>query len=172
MDSIELRSEKVRSIIGKIPPRIIRSGTLVLFVVFLSLLISSYFFPYSDTIVVPVQIKEYQNITIHSLSKRYIAIALIPIDIQSKIVVGQKSLIEIEGYNKNTHGQIMSGVLSRINKPIIKDKKKYILFQLSLQNGLTTNKGITISYYDNIQGIATITLKKERLITILFSWIR
>ncbi len=172
MDSIELRSEKVRSIIGKIPPSIIRSGTLVLFVVFTSLLISSYFFPYSETIVVPVQIKEQKISTTHSLSKSYIAIAFVPIDIQSKIAVGQKSVIEIEGYNKNTNGQIASSIYSRINKPIIKDKKKFILFQLLLQNGLKTNNCTTISYYDNMQGTATITLKKERLITILFSWIR
>ncbi|MEI8272156.1 MAG: hypothetical protein WCG08_06000 [Paludibacter sp.] len=172
MEKIELRSEKVRNLIGRIPPKIIRSGTLVLFVVFLSLLISSYFFPYSETITVPVQIKEYQISTTHSLTKSYIAIAFVPIDIQSKIIVGQKSFIEIEGYNKNTYGQIVSSIYSRSNRPIIKDKKKYILFQLSLQNGLTSNKGKTISYYDNMQGTATITLKKERLMTILFSWIK
>ena len=172
MDSIELRSEKVRNIIGKIPSRIIRSGTLVLLFVFLSLLMSSYFFPYFETIVVPIQIKEYQNPTTHSLSKSYFAIAFVPIDLQSKIVVGQKSYIEIEGYNKNTFGQIASNVYSRINNPIIKNNKKYVLFHLSLQNNLTTNNGSLILYYDDMLGTATITLNKERFITILLSWIR
>lgn len=172
MDSIELRSEKVRSIIGKVPPRLIRSGTLVLFIVFFLLLISSYFFPYSETIVVPVQIEEYQTQTTHITSNSYIAIAFVPIDIQSKVAVGQKSVIEIEGYNKNTHGQLVSEVYNRTNKPIIKEKKKYILFQLALQNGLTTNNGTAISYYDNMQGTATITLKRERLIKVLFSWMK
>lgn len=169
MNSIELRSEKVRSIIGKIPPRILRSGTLVLFVVFFLLLIGTYFCPYSETIVVPVQIEEYQTQT---TSKNYIAIAYVPIDVQSKIDVGQQSVIEIEGYNRTTFGQIASEVYSKINRPIIKEKKKYILFQLVLQNDLTTNNGTAISYYDNMQGTATITLKKERLITILLSWMR
>ncbi len=153
------------------PPRILRSGTFVLFVVFLSLLISSYFFPYSETIIVPVRIEECQITTI-PLSKNYIAIAYVPIDVQSKIAVGQKSVIEIEGYNRNTYGQIASEVHSRTNKPITKEKKKYILFQLSLHNGLVTNNGTPISYYDNMQGAATITLKKERLLTVLFSTLR
>lgn len=172
MDSIELRSEKVRSIIGKVPPRLIRSGTLVLFIVFFLLLISSYFFPYSETIVVPVQIDKYQTQTTHITSNSCIAIAFVPIDIQSKVAVGQKSVIEIEGYNKNTHGQLVSEVYNRTNKPIVKGNKKYILFHLSLQNGLTTNNGTAISYYDNMQGTATITLKRERLIIVLFSWMK
>jgi hypothetical protein len=172
MDSIELRSEKVRSIIGKIPPRLIRSGTLVLFIVFMSLLISSYIFPYSETIVVPVQIEECHTQTTHITTKSYIAIAVVPIDIQSKVAVGQKSVIAIEGYNKNTHGQLVSVVHCRTNKPIVKANKKYILFHLRLQNGLTTNSGTAISYYNSMQGAATITLKKERLISVILPWIR
>lgn len=172
MDSIELRSEKVRNIIGKVPPRLIRSGTLILFIVFLLLLIGSYFFPYSETIVVPVQIEESQTQITHITSKSYIAVAFVPIDIQSKVAVRQKLVIEIEGYNKNTHGQLMSEVYSRTNKPIVKGNKKYILFYLSLQNGLITNNGTSISFYNNMQGAATITLKRERLIRVLFSWMK
>lgn len=172
MDSIELRSEKVRSIIGKVPPRLIRSGTLVLFIVFFLLLISSYFFPYSETIAVPVQIEKssLQTTSVtHVTSKSYIAVAFVPIDIQSKVAVGQKSVIEIEGYNMNTHGQLVSEVNSRTNKPFVKGNKKYILFHLTLHNGLTTNSGTAISYYNGMQGTATVTLKKERLITVIFN---
>jgi len=172
MDSIELRSEKVRSIIGKIPPRIVRSGTLVLFIVFISLIIGSYFFPYSETITSTVQIIEYQTLSVNSPSKKYIAIAYVPIDLQAKVFMRQQAIVEIEGFNKNTYGQIPCEVQSRINTPIVKEKKKYILIHLLLHNGLVTNNGTSILYYNNMQGVATIILKKERLLKILISWIK
>ncbi len=47
---IELRSEKVRNIIGLIPSRIIRMGISVIFVVILLLLGGAYFFKFDCTI--------------------------------------------------------------------------------------------------------------------------
>jgi|GEM_PF-1377692 len=54
--SIELRSEKVRNIIGQIPPVLIRSGTLIICVVLLVLLAISAFIPYRETISIQVKI--------------------------------------------------------------------------------------------------------------------
>jgi len=42
-DNIELRSEKVRNIIGQIPPFLIRWGNTILVIIFLLLLIAGYF---------------------------------------------------------------------------------------------------------------------------------
>ena len=50
IDKIELRSEKVRNIIGKIPPMIIRVGISVIFFIIIGLLAGSYFFKYDYTI--------------------------------------------------------------------------------------------------------------------------
>lgn len=50
-DNIELRSEKVRNIIGQIPPRIIRIGISVMFVIFISLIAGAYFFKFDYTII-------------------------------------------------------------------------------------------------------------------------
>lgn len=49
-DRIELRSEKVRKILGDIPPSLIRWGTVILTVVFLGLLaiVCLLPYPYSD----------------------------------------------------------------------------------------------------------------------------
>lgn len=49
-DRIELRSEKVRKILGEIPPSLIRWGNVILTVVFLALLagICLLPYPYSD----------------------------------------------------------------------------------------------------------------------------
>lgn len=43
-DRIELRSEKVRNIIGQMPPFLIRWGNTILLIIFILLLITGYFF--------------------------------------------------------------------------------------------------------------------------------
>ena len=45
-DNIELRSEKVRNLIGEIPPSLIRWGTAVIVLIFLLLLTAICFLPY------------------------------------------------------------------------------------------------------------------------------
>ena len=43
---IELRSEKVRNLLGEIPPSLIRWGTVIIIAIFLALLIVVCFMPY------------------------------------------------------------------------------------------------------------------------------
>lgn len=47
---IELRSEEVQEVMGKIPPWILRQGITILFIIVLVLLIGSWFFKYPDVI--------------------------------------------------------------------------------------------------------------------------
>jgi hypothetical protein len=53
---IELRSEKVRNIIGQIPSRLIRMGITVIFVVVLAVLTGAYFFKIDRTVDAPAQL--------------------------------------------------------------------------------------------------------------------
>ncbi len=46
--SYELRSEKMRSIVGQIPPALVRYGTIILFAVLLIILGIAYFMPYKQ----------------------------------------------------------------------------------------------------------------------------
>ncbi|MGC9151771.1 MAG: hypothetical protein ACP5F6_08435 [Microbacter sp.] len=165
MDTIELRSEKVRNIIGKVPPRIVRSGLSVLATVFGLLLIGSYFFPYTETIHASAQI-------IPSDSSHYYAVADIPIILQARISNGLEVMIEIEGYNKNSYGQIKGHVGSRNPMPLGNGKNKQIEIDIALDNNLTTANGTTIAYYHDMQGTATIILKKERLLNVIFAWMK
>ncbi len=55
-DKIELRSEKVRSIIGQIPSRIVRFGTGVISIIILLLFIGGYLFKYPIILNIPVNI--------------------------------------------------------------------------------------------------------------------
>lgn len=45
-DNIELRSEKVRKLLGEIPPTLVRWGTIVIVAIFLVLLLVLCFMPY------------------------------------------------------------------------------------------------------------------------------
>lgn len=49
-NNIELRSEKVRNVIGQIPSRIIRIGIAVIFIVFMALFAGAYFIKFDRTI--------------------------------------------------------------------------------------------------------------------------
>ncbi|MCL1943417.1 MAG: hypothetical protein FWF54_07735 [Candidatus Azobacteroides sp.] len=48
--NIELRSEEVQDVLGAVPPRILRRGITVLFLVVVMLLVGSWFFKYPDVI--------------------------------------------------------------------------------------------------------------------------
>ena len=43
---IELRSEKVKKLLGEIPPALVRWGTIIIIVIFVSLLLVVCFMPY------------------------------------------------------------------------------------------------------------------------------
>ena len=45
-DDIELRSEKVRDLLGEIPPSLVRRGTVIIVVIFLALILVVCFVPY------------------------------------------------------------------------------------------------------------------------------
>ena len=46
---IELRSEKVRNLLGEIPPSLLRWGTVIIVAIFLALLLVVCFVPYSHS---------------------------------------------------------------------------------------------------------------------------
>jgi hypothetical protein len=167
MDNIELRSEKARNIIGRIPPRIVRSGIAVLSIVFLILLVSSYFFPYTETISAPVRIiqatKEPQS---------YYGVITVPISLQSRTETGQQTVLEIEGYSKNKYGQILGYIERKDDTPIFQNGHKVVVLIVSLDHSLTTANGTRLVYYQGMEGTATIFLKKERLLNVLFAWMK
>ena len=49
-DNIELRSEKVRNVIGKVPPRLVGLGTVVITIIVLALAVAFYKIPYPISI--------------------------------------------------------------------------------------------------------------------------
>ena len=99
-NKIELRSEKVRHIIGEIPSRIVRYGITIITIVMLGLLIGAYFIPYPETISAKVQ-----------MTNAYQGAITIPYKYVNTIARGMTANIEFEGYDAETYG-VANGVIT------------------------------------------------------------
>ncbi len=90
---IELRSEKVRHIIGEIPSGIVRYGITIITFVILGLLAGVYFIPYPETISAKVQMTNARQGTI-----------AVPYKYVNTLARGMTANIEVEGYDVETYG--------------------------------------------------------------------
>lgn len=104
-DNIELRSEKVRNIIGKVPPSIIRTGITVISLILLLLLSGAFFVPYPESIKASAGVTEADGTDIQIelfIPYRYVA----------KIKKGMAVEIEFEGYEAGRYGYIKGKIES------------------------------------------------------------
>jgi len=154
MNSIELRSERVRTIIGKMPSSVVRNGITILFVVFILLFIGTYFFPYTETFNLKAQIIKYNDST-------FTAKINIPIEMQAKIEKGVLVAVELEGYTKNRYGQLYGQIDNIDSIPLINGDDKFIICFVNYNENLILSKGKIAPYYPSMQGNATIFLKKR-----------
>ncbi len=92
--NIELRSEKVRNIIGQIPSRIVRMGITVIFMVVLTLLVGAYFFRFDHTLEVPATLYPESNQICYTLE--------VPQNNLKQVSVGQKLVITVHSQNSFT----------------------------------------------------------------------
>ena len=97
---IELRSEKVRHIIGEIPSRIVRYGITIITIVILGLLTGAYFIPYPETISARIEMADEHQGTID-----------IPYKYMNTIARGMTVNIEVEGYDTETYG-VAHGIIT------------------------------------------------------------
>ena len=145
-DKIELRSEKVRHIIGEIPSKIVRYGIMIITVVILGLLAGAYFIPYPETISAKVQMTNAHQGTID-----------IPYKYVNTIAKGMKTNIEVEGYNAETYGAA-NGMITAIS---------HIPRQTAEGNVFTAQVRITDCKYNLISGMtgtASILVSNESIL--------
>ena len=105
-NKIELRSEKVRHIIGEIPSRIVRYGITVITIVILGLLIGAYFIPYPETISAKVQ-----------MTNAYQGTIAIPYKYVNTMASGMTANIEFEGYDAATYGTANGKIIATSHTP-------------------------------------------------------
>ncbi|MBM6993634.1 MAG: HlyD family secretion protein [Prevotella sp.] len=92
-NKIELRSEKVRHIIGEIPSGLVRYGITIITIVIIGLLVGAYFIPYPETISARIEMADEHQGTI-AVPYRYV----------NTIAKGMTANIEFEGYDAEIYG--------------------------------------------------------------------
>jgi len=145
-NKIELRSEKVRHIIGEIPSGIVRYGITIITIVILALLAGAYFIPYPETINAKVQITNAHQGTID-----------FPYKYVNTMARGMTANIEFEGYDAGPWGA-PSGV-----KPAI----SHIPRQTAAGSVFTAQVRITDCKYKMISGMtgtASILVSNESVL--------
>ena len=131
-NKIELRSEKVRHIIGEIPSRIVRYGITIITIVILGLLVGAYFIPYPETISAKVQ-----------MTNAYQGAITIPYKYGNTIARGMTANIEVEGYDAETYG-VANGVITATS---------HIPLQTEAGSVFTAQVRITDCKYNLISGM-------------------
>jgi len=145
---IELRSEKVRNIIGQVPPVLLRHGILIICFSLLMLFLISTFLPFKETIPVLVKIELYPEEVSYSGNSCYGSTEITE-ENYNKIKIHDKILISI-----NTD-QIIEGTVSQMNS--LSDSKNLIV-SIELNNKIppdrltegTILEGRIISYNTSI----------------------
>lgn len=91
ISDIELRSEKARNLVGKMPPLLLRSGISVIAGVMFVIIGLLYFIPYPQTTDLLVKIDFEVN------DSTYYAVAQLPITQARMIKVGQETITVVQG---------------------------------------------------------------------------
>lgn len=95
-DNIELRSEKVRNIIGKVPPEIVKKGIGILSIILLLLVLAAFFVPYPESI-------KASAIVVGTNETGVYTDVFIPYRHIRNIKKGMAVEIEFEGYDANRY---------------------------------------------------------------------
>ena len=103
---IELRSEKVRHIIGEIPSGIVRYGITIITIVLLVLLVGAIFYTLSETISAKIEMTDRQQDTVD-----------IPYKYVNWVVKGKNVSIELEGYDTEMYGAANGTITATMHTP-------------------------------------------------------
>lgn len=148
-DKIELRSEKVRHIIGEIPSKIVRYGITIITIVILGLLAGAYFIPYPETISAKVQMTNARQGTI-----------TIPYKYVNTITKGMTANIEFEGYDVETYGTANGTITATSHTPRQTAKGSVFTAQVKITDcryktikGMTGTTSILVSNESVLQRI-------------------
>ncbi len=145
-NKIELRSEKVRHIIGEIPSRIVRYGITIITIVILGLLTGAYFIPYPETISARIEMADEHQGTID-----------IPYKYVNWVTKGMTANIEFEGYDAETYG-VANGVITATS---------HLPLQTAEDSVFTVQVRITACGYklvSGMTGIASVLVSNESIL--------
>jgi len=142
LDNIELRSEKVRNIIGQIPPKIIRIGITIIFFIIVGILTGTYFFKYEYTIKTIATIEQQANTVIIKIR--------IPANEIGKVKQGQKVILNFNNIPNLYNEQIETEIQTIPKKIEISQIKAYYLAVIKLSGKVKTERGKALDILERI----------------------
>ncbi len=151
-DNIELRSEKVRNIIGQIPPRIIRIGITVIFFVVAGLLTGSYFFKYNYTIDTTATIYQRNDTTFIQIK--------IPANEIYKVKKGHQIILTFDKIQNLYNKRVVTQIQTIPKKLQIKDNEGYFVAQVKILHNFKTPENEIIEIIDKTEVKAEIITDK------------
>ena len=154
-DNIELRSEKVRNLIGQIPPVIIRAGISVIFFIILVLLIGSWFFKFEYTIKSTATINQNTDSLIIKLK--------IPANEISKIKTGQNVILDFNNIPNLYNEKLVTEIQNVPNILVINEDGGFYTAEIILPEETKIESGRTLSIKKEIKANAVIVTDKISL---------
>lgn len=158
---LELRSQDVQDVLGKVPPSILRWGISVIALVLIVLLVGAYLFKYPDTLSGQATI----STRIAAKGSAPVCTILLPAQGSGKVKVGQRALVRLIDFPDQEFGYL-EGRVERISDTPNADGN--YLVQIHLPNGLVTNYGVQLPTNRQMQGSADIIIEDIRLLVRLF----
>lgn len=152
IDNIELRSEKVRNIIGQIPPRIIRIGITVIFFVIAGLLTGSYFFKYNYTIDTSATIYQRNDTTFIQIT--------IPANEIDKVKKGHQVILSFDKIQNLYNKRVVTQIQTIPNRLQIKDNEGYFVAQVKILHNFKTPENEIIEIINKTEVKAEIITDK------------
>jgi hypothetical protein len=134
IDNIELRSEKVRHIIGQVPPALARTGTMVISLVVIALAVAFY------TIRYPITIEARGKVTSNDSVE-----LLVPYKYLYLFDAPRTARITLEGQD-NDNAPIVCPVTSHNDKLLVVDGNHYFTAKTNIRsNGSNVQPGLNVS---------------------------
>lgn len=150
--NIELRSEKVRNIIGQIPPKIIRTGITVIFIVVVGILTGTYFFEYEYTIETSATIEQRNDTTFIEIK--------IPANEINKVKQGHKVILSFDNIQNLYNKRIVTEIQEMPNALQISENKGFFTAKVEIVGKLKTVKTETFEIYEKTEVKAEIITNK------------
>ncbi len=155
-EDINLRSEEVQEIMGRVPSWIERWGLLTITALLTVVLVGTAFFPYPDTLT-----GRFTFIPMDKASgKQPACFALLPIHGIGKVQKGQSVKVKIENYPDSEFGYLVGEVRCIANVP-----NEVGLYKVVINfNDMTTSTGFIIPTHIHMEGTAEIVVAEKRMI--------
>ncbi|MFH1005099.1 MAG: hypothetical protein V1781_06355 [Bacteroidota bacterium] len=156
-NQIELRSEEVKEIMGKVPHYIIRLGISLIFFIIVALFVISIFIKYPEKIISEITIE-------NTLNNNFIAKVKVPVKNISKIKVNQKVILKLNQYSFIEYGAINNKISNVNYNSVIDNGKQYYIVEIMIGKEIITNSNKHLIYIDGLSGTAEIIINEKSLI--------